>query len=453
MKKLAIVLLLLATASLIGYFYYLKPNLQILNGYAAKNLCSCVFVAGIDEAVAREIDLGFGPMTMANTAVDYDERSVTSNAWGLVTRKAVYREGLGCALINELDESVVRSQSFTPSLRPVDSLQNWFERSDTVDVLSEAQTTQLQSVINSAFEGDTAKTVNTRAVVVLYKGKLVGEQYAPEVTKDTRLLGWSMTKSIAGTMAGLMMRDGFFTLNDAAPVARWQGTDKAAITYKNLLQMSSGLQFLEDYGSHSDANIMLWISDSSGVATIDSPLEAQPGEKWYYSSGTTNLLMYLMKGYFADQNAYLDYLNQALFSKIGAYSFLIEPDASGGFVGSSFGWATARDWARVGQLYLNKGKWAGEQILPEEWVAFVQQEPQDPNAQDLYGGQFWLNKLHPELPDDAYFMDGFHSQRVMVLPSRELVVVRLGVTYYGGFDFDEFANQIIQVVETEASVE
>ena len=176
-------------------------------------------------------------------------------------------------------------------------------------------------------------------------------------------------------------------------------------------------------------------------------MEAEPGEKWYYSSGTTNLLMLLMKSYFPTQEEYLDYLNKELFNKIGAYSFLIEPDASGGFVGSSFGWATARDWARVGQLYLNGGSWGNEQILPADWVEFVQQEPSDPEAKDLYGGQFWLSNIHPDLPSDAYYMNGFHGQRVMIIPSKELVIVRLGVTYFGGFDFGGTVNQIIKVIE------
>ena len=448
MKKLVIIFIALAVIVLTAYFTYLKPSLQVVNGYAAKNLCSCVFVAGIDEKVVKEIDLGGSFINMTNTKVNYEDKSATSNLFGLVPRKAVYREGLGCALINELDESIVRNQTFVSSLSPTDSLQNWFEL-DTVKVVSEAQASLVQEIIDAAFENDPNKQINTRAVVVLYKGQLIGEQYAEEVTKDTRLLGWSMTKSITGTMAGLLIRDGHFALNDLAPVDSWKDTEKEAITYKDLLQMSSGLKFDEVYGSYSDANKMLWISDTSGIATIDNPLEAAPGEKWYYSSGTTNLLMYLMKDYFPNQDAYLDYLNKELFNKIGAYSFIIEPDASGGFVGSSFGWATARDWARFGQLYLNKGTWAGEQILPAEWVKFVQLEPKDPEAEDTYGGQFWLNNSQPNSPNDAYYMNGFHGQRVMIVPSKELVVVRLGVTYSGGFDFDGFLNKIIDVVESE----
>lgn len=449
MKKLVIILSILLVLILVAYFTYLKPSIQVVNGYAAKNLCSCVFVAGMEEEVVKSIDLGGPFINLATAEVNYEDKSATSNVYGLLSRKAVYREGLGCALLNELDEQTVKSQSFSSSLSPVDSLQNWFDREDTVAVVSEAQASQVQEIIDAAFANDPDNTINTRAIVVLYRGRLIGEGYADEITKETPLLGWSMTKSITSTMAGLLIRDGHFALSDPAPVASWKGTEKEAITYKDLLQMSSGLKFEEVYAAYSDANKMLWISDTSGIATIDNPLEAAPGEKWYYSSGTTNLLMHLMRDYFPNQDAYLDYLNQELFYKIGAYSFLIEPDAAGGFVGSSFGWASARDWARIGQLYLNNGSWGNEQILPVEWVEFVQLEPKDPEAQDTYGGQFWLNSTQPNSPEDAYYMNGFNGQRVMIVPSKELVVVRLGVTYTGGFDFDGLLNKIIEVVEAK----
>lgn len=419
----------------------------MVNGYAAKNMCSCVFVAGLDEAMVREIDLGFSFIGYASKKIDYERKRTSANLWGLAAREAIYRPGLGCVLINEVDEEVLSQQRFTPTFEQADSLVNWFDWIDTVEVITAEQSDRLDQVIATAFQNDPDKIINTRGVVVLYQGQLVGEGYANGLHENSRLLGWSMTKSLTSTMAGLLARDSLLDIEDLAPVSSWLGTNKENITYTNLLQMSSGLEFEEEYGSYSDANEMLWISDTMGLVTVDQPMEADPGEKWYYSSGTTNLLMLLMRDFFSDQDAYLDYLNQELFNRIGAYSMMIEPDAAGNLVGSSFGWGTARDWARVGQLYLNNGRWGDEQILPEEWVSFVRQPPADSRASNMYGAQFWLNKPHPELPEDTYYMGGFHGQRVFIIPSEELVVVRLGVTYNGNFNFDQFVNQIIEVIK------
>ena len=446
MKKLLIVLSVILVIVLVLFHWLLKPNLQVVTGYAAKNLCSCVFVAGFDEAMAKEVDLGFSVIALANKAVNYEEKSATSNFYGLVRRKAIYRPGLGCVLLNEVTEETLSQQSFEPGLEHRDSLKNWFEWTDTTQLLTGAQDRQVAEAIEKFFnENDPQNPKNTRGIVVLYKGRLIGEKYAKGVDKNTPLLGWSMTKSITSTMAGLMIRDGYFKLSDQAPVPDWAGTPKEAITYRDLLQMSSGLEFEENYGGYSDANKMLWISDTTGIATIPQPLIGKPGELWYYSSGTTNLLMHLMRGYFDTHEAYLDYLNRQLFNKIGAYSFLIEPDGAGSFVGSSFGWASARDWARVGQVYLDRGYWNGESVVPESWVQFVQEDAKD--AKDVYGGQFWLNNPHPGLPEDTYYMGGFHGQRVIIIPSEDLVVVRLGVTYNASsLDFDGFVNEVIGVL-------
>ena len=348
--------------------------------------------------------------------------------------------------VNDLDESTLKSESYNDTSPNSVRMQTWFEWTDTLDLISPDQEQQIQKSIDKFFaEEDPENPKNTRAIVVLYNGQLIGEKYAAHVNYMTPLLGWSMTKSITGTMAGLMIRDGYFKLNDPAPIAEWRGTPKEKITYKHLLQMSSGLAFEEEYGGYSDANRMLWLSDTMGIATIPKSLEADPGEKWYYSSGTTNLLMHLMRGYFDTDQNYYHYLRKELYSKIGASTFTIEPDGSGTLVGSSFGWASARDWGRVGQLYLNNGYWDGQSILPESWVSFVQEDARD--AKDVYGGQFWLNNPHPGLPEDTYYMGGFHGQRVIIIPSEELVVVRLGTTYNSSIlDFDGFVNEVIDII-------
>ncbi|MEQ9302161.1 MAG: serine hydrolase [Cyclobacteriaceae bacterium] len=448
MKKVVIITLIIV-GTVFGLFnIYLKPMLPVLTGYAAKNLCSCVFVAGIDEEQAKAEDLGFSPIALASASVDYDSKSATANVWGLSERKAIYREGLGCVLVNDVPETTLAAQSFTPSRTPKDSLLNWFSINDTIDVMSDNQSSRIEGIIAQAFEeDDPEKLKNTRAIVVLYKGQLIAEKYAEGITQDTRLMGWSMTKSLTATMIGLLDQEGRLDIDDIAPIPEWQNDNRSSITIKHLLNMSSGLSFWENYEQRSDANIMFWESDSMGSYALSQPLEGTTGSPWYYSSGTTNILATMAQRFFNSQDDYLDYLNTRVFDKIGAYSMLIEPDGSGAYVGSSFGWATARDWARIGQLYLNKGQWAGEQILDPEWIDFV--KTPTAGSDGWYGGHFWLNAggRYPDAPRDIYSMDGFHAQKVFIIPSEELVIVRLGLTYNEpDFDFNVFLSELIEVL-------
>lgn len=178
------------------------------------------------------------------------------------------------------------------------------------------------------------------------------------------------------------------------------------------------------------------------------PIEFKPNDHWEYSSGTSNILMTAMRVYFKSTDAYIRYPYENLFYKIGAYSMIMETDAKGNFVGSSYIWATARDWVKIGQLYLQDGNWTGNQLLSKEWVEFVQQEA--PNSNGIYGGHFWLNKgkRYRDALADMYSLERFQGQRIFIIPSKELVIVRLGLTYNrADFDFNQWLVKIIQVVE------
>jgi len=221
--------------------------------------------------------------------------------------------------------------------------------------------------------------------------------------------------------------------------------------------MSSGLEFLEEYQTkpNSDCNVMLFEKNDAAAFAAAKPLEAEPDSRWSYSSGTTNIVSRLIrKAVPGSQQDYLAFPRRHLFDKIGMKSAVIEPDPSGTFVGSSFMYATARDWARFGLLYLNDGVWEGERILPHGWVRYSTTPTPGAPAKKPYGAQFWLNtgepddRWMPKLPPDLYSARGYEGQFVTVIPSRNIVVVRLGFTVNHNINWDhqEFLLKILDAI-------
>ena len=216
--------------------------------------------------------------------------------------------------------------------------------------------------------------------------------------------------------------------------------------------MSSGLAFDESYDDPlGDVTEMLFVKDDMARFAASKPLRHAPGSLWAYSSGTSVLLAAVLRETFANEDEYLSYPRQRLFGPLGMTSAVIETDASGTFVGSSLLYASARDFARLGLLFLNDGVWCGERLLPEGWVAYTL-TPTKPAADESYGAQMWL-KLpesagygEPPMPDDAFYFLGHDEQIVAVVPSRDLVIVRLGLTQEGG-DWDH-ARDLTPIVET-----
>ncbi len=320
--------------------------------------------------------------------------------------------------------------------------------SSTIDVVSfeSNQNKGLQDAIDSYFiDPDPEKAINTRAVLVMQNGKVIAEKYATGYSSETPLLGWSMTKSVTNAMIGLLVQDGKLEVDKPAPITEWQNDDRKNITLDHLLRMSSGLAFVEDYASPSDATRMLFTKKDAGAYAIASKLSAKPGTVWSYSSGTTNILQELIRRQFPNHADYLAFPHLRLFQKLGMNSAILEPDASGTYVGSSFMYATARDWAKFGQLYAQDGVYNGERILPKGWAAYSSRLT--PNSNGEYGAQFWLNKNDKDFPQDAFMAEGFEGQNVTIIPSRGLVLVRLGMTYKGEFNDFEFVKRIVATIQ------
>ena len=442
----------------LGYgIHYCWVSFPIISGYGAKVLCSSVFVSGRDEQQVRKEDLASFPLSLGHFTVNYADSSVTGSVLGMAAKKAIYRKGLGATLVSEWPEQRVRAAHFklaTDTVSGRDSIP-WPMGDRLADTVPPGlDMAVLKSAIDSIFvEKDTAHPIRTRAVVVLYKGQLVGERYAPGFGKDTRLLGWSMTKSITGALIGMLVKDGKLQVDAPAPVPEWsgQGDPRHAITLHHLLQQCSGLQFEEDYARSSDATKMLFGRADMGGYTASHPLRDPPGTLWYYSSGNSNILSRIIRQTVGEEG-YYSFPYRRLFYPVGMHSAVMEPDASGTFVGSSYMYATARDWARFGLLYLGDGVFNGQRLLPEGWVR-RSVTPAGAAARGQYGYQFWLNagardnpsdRLYPHAPADLYCADGYEGQNVFVIPSRQLVVVRLGLSHGTSFDADHFLEEVLK---------
>jgi CubicO group peptidase (beta-lactamase class C family) len=276
--------------------------------------------------------------------------------------------------------------------------------------------------------------------VVLHKGALLGERYAEGFSPHTPMLGWSMTKSVAGALIGVLVRDGKLSLASNALLREWAGPGdpRAQITLDQLLRMTGGLRFTEDHADPlADVAIMLFAARDAAAYAIEQPPEVQPGTRWRYSSGTSNILAMIMRRALSgSQVDYLQFPRRSLFDLIGMQRALLETDAAGNFITSSYLYASPYDWARFGQFLLQNGTWQGRQILPAGWVRYMRTlTPQ--STYRHFGAHLWvqvpppfdsLRKPAPQLPPDTFHSVGHEGQFVSVIPSRQLVVVRLGLT-------------------------
>lgn len=417
-KKKIIYTLLCFIVIGIGYVaQYAYRFAQIGAAYNAKTVCSCVYVSGRPLASVVTEDLYAIPY--GTNTVDTTQQTATATILGIITKTAMYRPKLGCTLVNESTIEELRQQPSvtvsTDAALMADS------------VLPAPQQTALHKTFDWAFsEPDAQHPIQTRAVVVLHKGKVVAERYAKGIAPTTALTGWSMTKSVTNAMIGLLVKDGKLNVNQPAPITEWANDDRKKITLDNLLRMSSGLKFEENYSTISDATKMLFSVAAAGRYAIHSPSEVPPATKWYYSSGTTNILQEITRRQFKSHAAYINFPHERLFKKLGMSTAHLEPDPSGTYVGSSFLFASARDWAKFGQLYAQDGLWNGERLLPEGWVNYSSRET--PHSEGRYAAQFWTYVRQAGLPADSFTMNGFEGQFVLIVPSKQLVVVRLGCT-------------------------
>ncbi len=440
--------LLLLSVFVTSIFVYLEfPRLNIISGYGAKNMCSCLFEANRSQELTETTDNNFSPIDIAKYEVDTIAQKVTASVFGLMKRTAVYHEDLGCQLLQKNTSEPTINYFPVPHNCPDEAPYPYGNEEQKDSILPYIDYSKLQLAVTNAFDSEGIDSLKTRSLLVIYKDLIIAEKYALNFNKKSVILGWSMTKSVTATLFGILKKQGKIDINTTHLFPEWLTDERAKITLNGLLQMSSGLEWEENYDEISDVTQMLFLDKDMSQMQLNKSLKFEINKHWNYSSGTTNLLSKYLRNQFKTHEEYLDFPVRQLYDKLGMSSMMIETDLSGNYVGSSYGWATTRDWGKLGLLYLHNGNWNGEQIINQSWVDYVRTPCAD--SDKIYGAQFWLNAggRRPDIPLDMYAMEGYQGQMVFIIPSKDLVVVRMGLTEEPIIDFNKMLKEIIAAVD------
>ncbi|MBZ9858082.1 serine hydrolase domain-containing protein [Mesorhizobium sp. CA12] len=427
-------LVILAVAALFAWLYFAPPELiRVGSGYSAKIVCSNVFIAGRDAKEVLAVDVqapGHPLLKLMKVSVDKERGLVSAGLlWVLGKSVAVERDGVGCASVPDGDTGKARQTSLRaapPAAAQPDALWPDGERVDA------SQHPEVAKIVDDAAMAGTGM----RAIVVVKNGRIVAERYGKGFSAKTPLLGWSMTKTVNAAIVGTLVKDGKLALDNKGLFAPWKADGRAAISLADMMAMSSGLAFNEDYGDVADVTRMLYLEPDMARFAEAQPLAGEVGKVFSYSSGTAVMLSRLWQDAIGDKAKALAWPRTALFEPLGMHSAVLETDEQGTFVGSSYLYATAHDWARFGQFLLQGGAWNGNQILPAGFVDWMREAAP---ASKVYGkGQVWIEGPGDEenpgagvaagLPKDTYWMEGHDGQTAAIIPSEQLVVVRLGLT-------------------------
>jgi CubicO group peptidase (beta-lactamase class C family) len=437
MRKLLFGMLLLAVVAAASAVLVLRPGraLRVATGTVGHTLCSEVFVAGLDPKQAFREIFGFMPgirhLPLLRYDIDRAKKEVTATVAGRFASRAVYLDGLGCALVYGGTSSAAPVATGEGKARPVGG-------SDIAGPsLIEPADEKLRDALDHAFaEPAGGPPRGTKAVVVLHDGHVVAERYAPGYGIDTPLLGWSMTKSVVNALVGILVRQGRLSVAGPAPVPAWRDPSdpRHAITVEQLMRMTSGLALDETNTGFDPSSRMLSTEPDMAGFADSAPLVAPPGTRYHYSSPSTLILSRIVRdaagGRAEDVRRFAA---RELFNPLGMRGVTLEFDAAGTPVGSSYMYATARDWARFGLLYANDGVADGRRILPEGWVRYS--ATPTAGSRDGYGAGFFTNRGESEfgrlrvrggMPADSFFASGTQGQRIVIAPAERLVVVRLG---------------------------
>ena len=411
-------------------------------GYA-KIMCSAVFITGLTPEFAAE-NVGYftAPYSerakVAKPIIDYEKKSVSIALPNGVTRTAIYTGDQGCVCLPKGENSLNFKPIKISRNLPNAATTTWpmGDVSPTTNMPSNIDMNKVKQAIDSAFATEEALTA---AFVVTYKGRIIGERYANGISKNTALESWSMEKSLSATIMGILIRQGVYTLEQPAPIPQWQGKGdgRAKIRIMDIMHMSSGLYCRApqdpDYVSSVGYPDHLYLY-TGGINSFEYaanlPQQWLPNTVGRYRNCDPVLTNYLNRlGIESTGKNYYTFPQKELFDKIGIRTMVMETDPYGNFLTQGYEFASARDWTRLGNLYLQDGVWNDERILPEGFTKFVSTlaEPWVADGRPIYGGLFWINgDGRLPIPKDAYMMLGAGGQSVTIIPSHDLVIVRLG---------------------------
>jgi CubicO group peptidase (beta-lactamase class C family) len=451
--------LLIAAVGVLWWFH-IPSNAA---GVVAQTVCSAKYVAGrdlpTDELVAQDVTPQSPILAVVSTEVDDANRTVTSKFLGFVSRTSALQTQRGCVLDAPADPA---AKPYVPAAADPAA---WPEGDGTA-AASGVDTAALTKIVDDALVGsDDPMGMAARGVAVVQDGKLVLLENGTGIEDNTALLGWSMTKTVTGMLAYKKLTEAGVDIEtpvvDAFPAGRapswveeWKADDRKAITIADLMFMRSGLAMGEGYGPTGDVVQMLYGEPDMSSWAAQHPLDHQPATYWEYLSASTNILAAVVKAQFPTDQEYVDYAYAELFEPLGLTTATLSTDASGTWVGSSYLWASTADWARLGQLMLDDGRWDGKQIIPAGWWELAGTPAMPTGEGHGYGAQTWIPgepdggecAATPDYPKDALLMEGHYGQVVAMIPSKKAVIVRLGWTVIPDFDGCTFVADVAKTL-------
>ena len=447
------------------YDYWQHQRRMVRYGQQAIFMCNGLFTSHrtLEQVYAQELAFlpePVGTPAGGDYAIDRERRAVTVGAGhGVPQMRAAFRDGIGCVILGPgqtLDDiDALPVQTLAPAAGDPAAIP-W---PDGDLVASQALPSYidegaLQAASDWSFERESPEQV-TLSLLVVHRGAIVHERYAPGVEMTTRTRTWSTAKSIASTLIGMLVDDGKLGLDeplgyDFFPQADAADDDpRAAITLRHVLNMSSGLEPVDNAGCEYaiGSGLSYWAGASSVVGARSRGLIRKPGTNWDYENYDTLLGVYALKRALGGGQAYLEFPRRRLLDRIGMRNTLLSTDRFGDFVLSSQVYTNARDLARFGLLYLQGGVWNGERLVSEDWIDFVRTPaPATRGRGSFYGGQFWLvPDGRTDVPADAYSTSGNRGQYTVIVPSHDLVIVRRGLDYgRQGFDRWDMTREVLK---------